>query len=164
MTEERKDQLLWLWGEETNDPDTQEWRDDLTPEEEAKVAEWDANAERGMGEMARRTLELEEQKRRPSAELQMAAAKAEHLRQRAAKLQDAGDLTRRLKEIAEDAKRPVTAREEAAKGKDLANELNALEGDLRAREARAKKERKQDMALVNAVGDLADSVTKGFHR
>lgn len=78
MTEERKDQLLWLWGEETNDPDTQEWRDDLTPEEEAKVAEWDANAERGMGEMARRTLELEEQKRRPSAELQMAAAKAEH--------------------------------------------------------------------------------------
>lgn len=80
------------------------------------------------------------------------------------KLQDAGDLTRRLKEIAEAAKRPVTAREEAAKGKDLANELNALEGDLRAREARAKKERKQDMALVNAVGDLADSVTKGFHR
>lgn len=58
----------------------------------------------------------------------------------------------------------MTAREGAAKGKDLANELNALEGDLRAREARAKKERKQDMALVNAVGDLADSVTKGFHR
>lgn len=94
----------------------------------------------------------------------MAAAKAEYLRQRAAKLQDAGDLTRRLKEIAEAAKRPLTAREDAAKGKDLANELNALEGDLRAREARAKKERKQDMALVNAVRDLADSVTKGFHR
>lgn len=47
----------------------------------------------------------------------MAAAKAEYLRQRAAKLQDAGDLTRRLKEIAEAAKRPLTAREDAAKGK-----------------------------------------------
>lgn len=94
----------------------------------------------------------------------MAAAKAEHLRQRAAKLQDAGDLTRRLKEIAEAAKRPLTAREDAAKGKDLANELNALEGDLRAREGGVKKERKQDMTTVNAVGDLADSGGEGFHR
>lgn len=140
ITEERKNELLWLWGEETNDPDTQEWREDLTPEEEAQVAEWDANAERGMGEMARRTLELEEQKSRPSAELQMAAAKAEHLRRRAAKLLDAGDLTQRLKEIAEDAKRPVTAGEEVTKGKDIANALDALEGILKAKERQTGKD------------------------
>ena len=165
MTEERKNELLWLWGEETNDPDTQEWRDELTPEEAAKVAEWDANAERGMGEMARRILELEEkQKRQPSIECRMAAAKAEELRQRVAKLPDAGDLTRRLKEIEEAARRAIEAREGAAKGKDLANALNALEGEIKAREDRLKKERKQDMDLINAAGDLADSLADHLPR
>ena len=43
MPENRLDMLLWLWGEETYDPATQEWRKDLTPEERRKVAEWGAN-------------------------------------------------------------------------------------------------------------------------
>lgn len=162
MTEERKNELLWLWGEETNDPDTQEWRDELTPEEAAKVAEWDANAERGMGEMARRILELEE--RQPSIESRIAAAKAEELRRRAAKLPDAGDITRRLKAIEEAARRPRKSREEPDRGKDLNKELAAQEGEIKAREDRLKKERKQDMALVNAVGDLADSLTDRLPR
>lgn len=162
MTEERKNELLWLWGEETNDPDTQEWRDELTPEEAAKVAEWDANAERGMGEMARRILELED--RQPSIESRIAGAKAEELRRRAAKLPDAGEITRRLKAIEEAARRPRKSREEPDRGKDLNKELAALEGEIKAREDRLKKERKQDMALVNAVGDLADSLTDRLPR
>jgi hypothetical protein len=162
MTEERKNELLWLWGEETNDPDTQEWRDELTPEEAAKVAEWDANAERGMGEMARRMLELEE--RQPSIESRIAAAKAQELRQRAVKLRDATDIVIRLEYIYEAAKRLQEAEDGAARGKDLNNALNALEGQIKAREDRLKKERKQDMALVNAVGDLADSLTDRLPR
>lgn len=41
MTEERKSELYALWGNETNDPETEEWREDLTQEEAAMVDEWD---------------------------------------------------------------------------------------------------------------------------
>jgi len=44
MPEERMDQLLWFWSNESYDPATQEWRKDLTPEEAKKVAFWDANS------------------------------------------------------------------------------------------------------------------------
>lgn len=33
MDEIRKEHLLENWNQETNDPESQEWRDDLTPEE-----------------------------------------------------------------------------------------------------------------------------------
>lgn len=40
-TRERLDQLYWLWSEETEAPETQEWRDDLTPAEAVYVASLD---------------------------------------------------------------------------------------------------------------------------
>ena len=47
MTEERKSELYALWGNETNDPETEEWREDLTPEEATMVDEWDGAVEAG---------------------------------------------------------------------------------------------------------------------
>ncbi len=38
---ERKEELSQLWGAESNDPDTQEWRYDLTYEERGLVDSWD---------------------------------------------------------------------------------------------------------------------------
>lgn len=104
------------------------------------------------------------EERRQSIELTIAAAKAQELRQRAAKLRDATDIVIRLEYIYEAARRLQEAEDGQAKGKDLNNALNALEGQIKAREDRLKKERKQDMALVNAVGDLADSLTDRLPR
>lgn len=104
------------------------------------------------------------EERKPSIEYQVAAAKAEELRQRAAQLPDGADIVRRLKAIEEAARKPRTAEEEQAQGKDLANELNALEGEIRARERKAKEERKQDAAVIDAVGDLANDLTEGLRR
>ncbi|WP_294855652.1 hypothetical protein [uncultured Oscillibacter sp.] len=41
ITEERLAELAENWNEETNDPETEEWRDGLTPEEEKIVSDWD---------------------------------------------------------------------------------------------------------------------------
>lgn len=41
MTEQRKEELLSLWLEETNENWTQEWRDGLTADEQAEVEQWD---------------------------------------------------------------------------------------------------------------------------
>lgn len=41
ISEDRKEFLSWCWRYESEDPDTQEWRDELTPEEEELVAGWD---------------------------------------------------------------------------------------------------------------------------
>lgn len=61
ITNERYEQLLWLWGEETNDPDTQDWRDELLPNERKLVDSWDHSALLGVKAMCQRILELEEQ-------------------------------------------------------------------------------------------------------
>jgi hypothetical protein len=37
IDEDRLEELQELWERETNDPDTQEWRDDLTGEEQRLV-------------------------------------------------------------------------------------------------------------------------------
>lgn len=37
----RKEHLLDNWMNETNEEETQEWRNELTPEEEKLVEEWD---------------------------------------------------------------------------------------------------------------------------
>lgn len=102
--------------------------------------------------------------RHPSIECQVAAAKAEELRQRAAKLTGAEEIARRLKAIEEAARKPREAEDGQANGKDLANQLSVLEGEIRAKERKAKEERKQDMAMIDAAGDLADSLTKGMGR
>lgn len=41
MTEQRKEELLSLWWKETNEDETQEWRDELTADEQAVVENWD---------------------------------------------------------------------------------------------------------------------------
>lgn len=41
VSEKRRDYLDYLWGEETSDPETWEWRDDLDAEELALVESWD---------------------------------------------------------------------------------------------------------------------------
>ena len=41
ISNERMQQLHDLWGNETNEERTTEWRDDLTSEEEALVDKWD---------------------------------------------------------------------------------------------------------------------------
>ena len=41
VSEGRRDYLDYLWGEETSDPETWEWRDDLDAEELALVEAWD---------------------------------------------------------------------------------------------------------------------------
>lgn len=48
MDNERREDLFRLWGEETSDPETEEWRDDLTPEERDFVAALDNDFSRGM--------------------------------------------------------------------------------------------------------------------
>lgn len=42
VSEERIAFLDYLWSEETEDPATMEWRDELDAEEAALVASWDA--------------------------------------------------------------------------------------------------------------------------
>lgn len=41
ITENRYLHLIWLWENETNDEETQEWRNELTDEEQALVDRWD---------------------------------------------------------------------------------------------------------------------------
>lgn len=47
MDEMRREQLLDSWNDETDDPETQEWRDDLTPEELEYVDQLDGDYHTG---------------------------------------------------------------------------------------------------------------------
>lgn len=51
MTEEKKDRLLWCWENESGDPETQEWRDGLTEEEQAYADELDERYNGGIAAM-----------------------------------------------------------------------------------------------------------------
>ena len=44
------------WAEETNDPETETWRDDLMPQEVQVVEAWDDGFEQGLARMAADTL------------------------------------------------------------------------------------------------------------
>ena len=48
ITEERKEALLWCWENETDD---EEWRDELTPEEQELVNGWDTGYFEGIARM-----------------------------------------------------------------------------------------------------------------
>lgn len=50
-TEARYEQLCWLWENETNDEETQEWRNELTAEEQALVDQWDYEFNDGLRRM-----------------------------------------------------------------------------------------------------------------
>ena len=41
ISQEREEELVWRWSEETEDPETQEWRWDLTADEDAMVEQWE---------------------------------------------------------------------------------------------------------------------------
>lgn len=41
ISEARIKELTDNWNAETNDPETEEWRDDLTPQEAEIIADWD---------------------------------------------------------------------------------------------------------------------------
>lgn len=59
VSEDRRAFLDYLWGEETNDPETWEWRDDLDAEEQALVESWDQAYARGVGTLIEDILTLE---------------------------------------------------------------------------------------------------------
>ena len=48
IAEERKEALLWCWENETDD---EEWRDELTPEEQEMVNGWDTGYFEGIAHM-----------------------------------------------------------------------------------------------------------------
>lgn len=48
VPEERRDELYSLWCEETNDAWTEEWRENLTPEEISLVDAWDEKSNSGL--------------------------------------------------------------------------------------------------------------------
>ena len=58
ITKERFDYLLWAWGEESEDPETQAWREELTEEEAELVDSWDRCARIEIRKLCERILEL----------------------------------------------------------------------------------------------------------
>lgn len=51
ISKERLEEMeYYFWGE-TNDEDTQEWRDDLNNEEEKMVSEWDERVKKGISNL-----------------------------------------------------------------------------------------------------------------
>lgn len=51
LTETRYQYLMWLWENETNDEETQEWRDELDQEEQELVDRWDNGFYEGLCRM-----------------------------------------------------------------------------------------------------------------
>ena len=49
------EELRSAWENETNDPETQEWRDDLTADERKLVDQWDDNYEQALAQMVLRS-------------------------------------------------------------------------------------------------------------
>lgn len=60
LTQERRDCLFWLWNEETEDLETQEWREDLTPAEAVYVASLDRGYRAGCTQIATAILVMED--------------------------------------------------------------------------------------------------------
>lgn len=59
MDKERKTQIDWCLDNETNDPETQEWRDGLTPEEQEYVDQQDDHFEQAIAAMCSAILVVE---------------------------------------------------------------------------------------------------------
>ena len=60
VSEERIAFLNYLWGEETSDPETWEWWDELDAEERALVESWDRAYDKAVGTLAEDILERSE--------------------------------------------------------------------------------------------------------
>ena len=57
VSEEREAELQQLFWDESNDPETQEWREELTEDEAAMVEQWDLQTARGFSRLATKILE-----------------------------------------------------------------------------------------------------------
>lgn len=53
VTQEREAELQYCFWGETNEPETQEWREDLTKEESVLVEQWDEAVDEGLASMCR---------------------------------------------------------------------------------------------------------------
>jgi hypothetical protein len=62
ITKQREDDMYSNWCEETNESWTQEWRDELTEDEQKLVDSWDRRYSTGVKKMCERILELEKGK------------------------------------------------------------------------------------------------------
>lgn len=61
VSEERRAWMDWCWDvEDPYDPESMEWRDELTAEEAALVASWDEAYARGIRMMSEGILDLSE--------------------------------------------------------------------------------------------------------
>lgn len=56
MESERKNELYRLWCEETNEPETREWRTELNNEEQELVAQWEAGYFKAVDQQIARSL------------------------------------------------------------------------------------------------------------
>ena len=54
ISQEREEELLWYWCEETEDPETQEWSWDLTADEAAMVEQWEKQYAHGIRKLLER--------------------------------------------------------------------------------------------------------------
>lgn len=73
MTEKRIEELLSLWWEETNEEWTQDWRDELTADEQAIVEGWDYGFANGIAQM----IEDSEERAWPHTKRKTAATNAQ---------------------------------------------------------------------------------------
>ena len=60
VSQEREEELSWCCMNETSEPDTQEWREDLTGDETVMVEQWDEQYARGFAGLAQAILDLED--------------------------------------------------------------------------------------------------------
>ncbi|SDN88193.1 hypothetical protein [Acetanaerobacterium elongatum] len=65
VSKEREDELQELFWAETNEEWTQEWRDNLTKDEQKLVDKWDAAYNRGVKSICEKILELEKSRSAP---------------------------------------------------------------------------------------------------
>lgn len=59
VTAEREEELRSCFWNETNDPDSEEWREDLTEDEAAMVEQWDERSSNGFSRLAQDILDRE---------------------------------------------------------------------------------------------------------
>ena len=63
VSPERREYLDYLWGDETSDPESWEWRDELDEEERALVESWDQLYAQSVADLSRDILSLTERRR-----------------------------------------------------------------------------------------------------
>lgn len=81
LPEEQREGLYRLWSEETEAPETQEWRDDLTPEEEIYVESLDRGFSAGCRQISTVILILDDIYRSfPEGKIQEVSRRGSHCR------------------------------------------------------------------------------------